>query len=98
MSRRFQFSLKALLVGMALLAASFGAAIEGASQAKENRARPAVALFFLSGAMLGAAVGIARGRSVIKGALWGMLFWPAIAMFLFIAGVLYSGEFFIAAY
>lgn len=98
MSRKFQFSLKALLVSLALLAASFGAAIEGASQAKENRARPAVALLFLSGAMLGAASGVIRGRSVVNAALWGALFWPAIAMFLFIAGVLYSGEFFIAAY
>lgn len=98
MSRRFQFSLRALLIGMALLAASFGAAIEGASQANENRARPAVALLFLSGAMLGAVVGIVRGRSVIKGALWGLLFWPAIAMFLFIAGVLYSGEFVVTVY
>ena len=98
MSRRFQFSLKALLVGMALLAASFGAAIEGASQAKENRARPAVALLLLSGAMLGAAVGNICGGSVIKRALWGLLFWPAIAMFLFIAGVLYSGEFVVTVY
>lgn len=98
MSRRFQFSVRALLVSLALLAAFFGSAIEGASQAKENRARPAVALLFLSGAMLGAAIGAIRGRSVIKGALWGLLFWPAIAMFLFIAGVLYSGEFVITAY
>ena len=98
MSQRFQFSLKALLIGLALLAASFGAAIEGASRAQENHARPAVALLFLSGAMLGAAIGSIRGRWVIKSALWGVLFWPAIAMFLFIVGVLYSGEFFIAAY
>jgi 4-hydroxybenzoate polyprenyltransferase len=95
---QFTISLRVLLVWLFLLPAVIGTAYEGFRQAQSDEARLALTYIFVSGAILGACVGFTRGRSIVKGALLGMLFWPTVAMLLIIVSVICSGSFTIQVY